>query len=109
MILSLAQDSGIKNLLDFVLRAKGKTIEITICDNKRTSRQSRSMILPGLSSSVVISAILALFPGILDYQHKNDGSPRTMAAIIPIGFSDRINSGDQIAPITNAVTMLTER
>ena len=45
MILSLAQDSGIKNLLDFVLRAKGKTIEITICDNKRTSRQLRSIWL----------------------------------------------------------------
>ena len=45
MILSLAQDSGIKNLLDFVLRAKGKTIEITICDDKRTSRQLRSIWL----------------------------------------------------------------
>ena len=45
MIISLAQDSGIKNLLDFVLRAKGKTIEITICDNKRTSRQNRALHL----------------------------------------------------------------
>ena len=45
MIISLSQDSGLKNLLDFVLRAKGKTIEITICDNKRTSRQFRSIWL----------------------------------------------------------------
>ena len=45
MILNLSKDSGIKNLVDFVLRAKGKTIDIKICENERTDRQNRSIWL----------------------------------------------------------------